>query len=390
MLKHNLRGMRWRAGVLAVVVVAAAVGGEKAAEEAAAEARLRETVAYLASDELEGRGLGTKGIDLAADYIAAQFTKLGLKTDLVDGKPFQVFPINLSTEDGRLQVNWKVILGKTKKPATESADSDQAAGPPKTVGVARNVLAVLEGEGPRADEAVLIGAHYDHLGKHPGQDGKLSIYNGANDNASGVATMLEVARILATRSKKLPRRVVFAAFSAEERGMVGSFYYVNHPLVPLEKTVAMINLDMVGCPKGDALAAAGRQSSPMFAELANRIGKEHHLTLAELPSKLTGSDHLPFYGEQIPSLHFMTTGGFADYHRPSDDSDKLDYGWMERVASMVADLTVAMAEASERPTFVEDKVSDVLTRGAVHFWGSITSPKPRAKRAPPKVDHAEN
>ena len=161
--------------------------------------------------------------------------------------------------------------------------------------------------------------------------------------------MIEVARILSARPQKLPCRVVFVAFSAEERGLIGSFYYINHPPVPLDSTVAMVNLDMVGRPNDSTLATAGTGNSPQLAELVDRIGREHGFSMLETPGGFTGSDHLPFSGRGIPAVHLITTGGFDDYHRPSDDADKLDAAWMGRVASMTADLVVAVAECLSDP-----------------------------------------
>ncbi len=131
----------------------------------------------------------------------------------------------------------------------------------------KNVVAVVEGEGPHADETIVIGAHYDHLGfggEGSFVTGSKQIHNGADDNGSGTATLLEVARLLATREKKLPRRVVFIAFTGEERGLIGSARYCKEPLFPLENTIAMLNMDMVGRLKDDKLIIQGINTAPEF------------------------------------------------------------------------------------------------------------------------------
>ena len=163
--------------------------------EAAVDARLSRTVIYLASDELEGRGLGSHGLDLAADYIAEQFRQAGLKTDLYDGTPFQKFTVPAGSPHGDASPH---APGGDAKTESNAKRID-----------AKNVVGVLEGRGLHADEAIVVGAHYDHLGR--GESGSLEpdsheIHHGADDNASGLAALVEVARRLAGREKKLPRR----------------------------------------------------------------------------------------------------------------------------------------------------------------------------------------
>lgn len=369
--------------------------------EAAIEARLAADARHLASDEMGGRGLGTEGLDRAADFIAARFAELGLKTTALDGGPFQTFTADVRRHGADNRVDWTAIAAalagqavdappKDHTPPREPVEKPQASAP--RVVTLRNVVAVLEGEGPRADETIVLGAHYDHLGIRPNGDGNMVVFNGANDNASGVVAMLEVARLLAARPKKLPRRVVLVAFTGEERGLLGSFHYVNHPPVPLEKTIAMINLDMVGRMQGDLLMTAGTGSCPSVARMIGQISRQHDLAQMEIPGWLTGSDHMAFYSCRIPAVHFMTTGGRSDYHRPSDDVQSLNLSGMRRIAAAVAGLTAALAEADERPEFVEDGWGGVIVRNAVRWWGRLTSkpadrtPKPPEGRNLPKTD----
>ena len=223
----------------------------------------------------------------------------------------------------------------------------------------KNVVAVLEGEGPLAEETIVLGAHYDHVGygghgsREPNsQESKpRPIHNGADDNASGVAVLIEVARTLAARPEKLGRRVVFIAFSGEERGLLGSAHYVNHPLTPLENTVAMLNLDMVGRLRDDKLTVMGTGTAKQFDVLLEELCGEHGFELTKKPGGFGPSDQASFYAKKIPVMHFIT-GFHTDVHRPSDDFEKLNVPGMRRVARLVEEVTVTLANAEDRPEYV--------------------------------------
>ncbi|RUL87870.1 M20/M25/M40 family metallo-hydrolase [Tautonia sociabilis] len=222
--------------------------------------------------------------------------------------------------------------------------------------VARNVVGVLEGSGPMAEETVVVGAHYDHLGR--GGAGSLApfsrdIHNGADDNASGTAMLLEMARRLARRPDPLPRRVVFIAFSAEERGLLGSRHYVkNAPLYPLEKTVAMVNFDMVGRLGDDReLTVFGVDSTPGLRDLVAAVGPSYGLTIKPNAQVAGNSDHAPFHEKGIP-VAFLFTGTHRDYHRPSDDTERIDFEGMARIADFAEVLLLDFARRPERPAFV--------------------------------------
>ena len=240
----------------------------------------------------------------------------------------------------------------------------------------KNVVAVLEGEGPQADETIVIGAHYDHLGR--GGDGSFAfgqkeIHNGADDNGSGTAALIEVARRLATREKKLPRRVVFIAFTGEERGLIGSARYCREPLFPLEKTVAMLNMDMVGRLKDDKLIIQGIDTATEFEDIIDRLNEGFAFVLSQKGGGTGPSDHSSFYSHKIPVMHFFT-GLHSDYHRPSDDFDKINVPGMRRVAEMVADTALAVAEADARPTYVEKQSEPRSGEGPAGdrpYFGSI-------------------
>ena len=295
-------------------------------EEPQAHTRIHADLATLADDSMQGRGIGTEGLRRAAELIARRFEVLGLKTDLADGGPYQVFNSTTRVPKVAQGVDWEAIHAADSKasgtaPAAGTMPSQSATGdtmdespekperPERRSVEVKNVLGLLPGEGPFADEIIVVGAHYDHLGYRE-KNGKVTVFNGANDNASGTAAVLEIARILSQREKKLPRSVLFIAFSAEERGLVGSFFYVKHPILPVEKTIAMINLDMVGCMEGKKIMASGSGTSKLLTQMVIRAAREADLNLIEMPGSIGGSDHVPFYAHEVPVVHFITTGGW--------------------------------------------------------------------------------
>ncbi len=223
----------------------------------------------------------------------------------------------------------------------------------------KNVVGVLEGSGPLAEETIIIGGHYDHLGRGGLTSGSLAflssdIHNGADDNASGTAMVMEIARRLASRRDPLPRRVVFMAFSGEERGLLGSQYYVEHPLYPLASTVMMVNFDMVGRLNGKSeLTMIGTGTSPGIDALVDVLGKSAGMTIKKVSGMTDGfggSDHESFYAKNIPVL-FAFTGLHSDYHRPSDDSDRINYNGMARIADYLELIVLDLVRRPERPAF---------------------------------------
>jgi hypothetical protein len=223
----------------------------------------------------------------------------------------------------------------------------------------KNVVGVLEGAGPLAEETIVIGAHYDHLGY--GGAGSLafgarSIHNGADDNASGTALVMELARRLARRPDPLPRRIVFMAFSGEERGLLGSRYYVEHPLYPLGQTVAMVNFDMVGRlnPENDLTifgAATVKGLDALVGALAVSQGIKPKL-IEGTQMEFNASDHASFYYKNVPVL-FAFTGTHPDYHRPSDDIELINFEGMTRIANLGELVLLDLARRPERPAFVK-------------------------------------
>ncbi len=237
----------------------------------------------------------------------------------------------------------------------------------------KNVVAVLDGEGPRAEETIVVGAHYDHVG-FGGQGslapGSTDVHNGADDNASGTVALIELARQLAARDQPLPRRLVFIAFSAEELGLIGSAKYVDQPVIPLEKTIAMFNMDMVGRLR-DRLTVFGVGTSPTFESDVKRFGAAHELHLTLKPEGFGPSDHSSFYRKKIPVLHFFT-GTHTDYHRPGDDWDKINVTGMKQILGLVNDIVIQTAESQKKPEYVEIAGhAQVQRSGNRPYFGSI-------------------
>lgn len=227
----------------------------------------------------------------------------------------------------------------------------------------RNVVATLPGHGKAADEALVVGAHYDHLGR--GGWGSLAardtdaIHNGADDNASGTAVLLEVARQLASSPEPLQRRVVFVAFSAEELGLIGSRKYVQSPLVPLSQTIGMLNLDMVGRLRGDKLTVYGTGTAVEWPGWLAEAATPHKLLIIPRPSGFGPSDHASFYDRGIPVLHFFT-GFHPEYHRPGDDVSLLNISGMRRIARMMTDLVRLIDAHPTRPRMTSVDEASIL------------------------------
>jgi len=221
----------------------------------------------------------------------------------------------------------------------------------------RNVVGVIPGSDPaKAREAIVIGAHYDHVGL----GGRLSmtperageIHNGADDNASGTASIIEIARVAHEQRARFPRTLVFVAFAGEERGLLGSAYYADHPVISMANTVAMLNLDMVGRARG-AVDISGLEVSPsMEADLkaAAQTGGEG-LSIARQGPGAGRSDDFNFLSHRVPAINFFT-GFHADYHRPTDDWEKIDAPGTKRVATLALELAAQIAERPTRPEFV--------------------------------------
>jgi membrane-associated protease RseP (regulator of RpoE activity) len=209
-----------------------------------------------------------------------------------------------------------------------------------------NVIGVLPGHDPRlAAEAVLVGAHYDHLGVQGG-----AIHPGADDNASGTAVALGLARAFAAAGGA-PRTLVFAFFGAEELGLIGSAHYVRQPPWPLARTVAMLNFDMVGRLRDGGLRVSGVDSGRGLREVVADAARAERLSVELSGSPFSASDHRRFYGGGVPVLFFFT-GLHPDYHRPGDTADRIDAAGMARIAGVAARVVSAVAAAAP-PVYVK-------------------------------------
>jgi Zn-dependent M28 family amino/carboxypeptidase len=233
----------------------------------------------------------------------------------------------------------------------------------------KNVMGVLPGAGPHADEFVMVGAHYDHLGL--GTLGHLfgpvgSIYHGADDNASGTATVLELASRFA-HAPPPARSIIFICFTAEEEGLIGSDYFVKHPPVPLEKIVAMVNLDMVGRIKDQTLYIGGQGTAADFDAILGKADMESPLRLKSIGRGGLGpSDHMSFALRHVPVMFFFS-GIHVDYHRPTDTSDKINYGGIGEVADFTAKVVDGLTRMPRESYLVEADKDSMHLFGAPNF-----------------------
>jgi hypothetical protein len=239
----------------------------------------------------------------------------------------------------------------------------------------KNIIGYLPGSGPLANEIVVIGAHYDHLGYggFGSLAGKLkepAIHHGADDNGSGTTVMIELGRQFAAMPNRQGRKLVFMAFSGEESGLLGSAFYCKNPLFPLADTIAMINLDMVGrlrqdaTTKKDKLIVYGTGSSKGFNALVDSLNKNFEFQFQKTATGMGPSDQQSFYLKNIPVLFFFTDT-HADYHRPSDTVDKINFAGMVKIGAFVEQLTSALATTPTRPVYVKaDSQSSGRSPGA--------------------------
>lgn len=258
-------------------------------------------ITYLASDELKGREFGSDGEKQAAKYIADYFKSVGLAPKGTDGylQNFGVTPPRNPHEEAKMG----------------EADENSFSG--------TNVIGYLDN---KAEQTVILGAHFDHLGM--GGEGSLhrdkeeAIHNGADDNASGTATIMALAKILKEGNKN--NNYLFIAFTGEENGLWGSNYFTKNPTIELEKVNYMFNYDMVGRLNDEkSIAVHGTGTTPTWEEVLD-ISNTDSLKLVKKLSGVGPSDHTSFYLNDIPVLHFFT-GQHEDYHKPSDDADKINY-----------------------------------------------------------------
>ena len=306
--------------VWALVLSAGTAAAQNAREDQQSLERIKSSVSYLADDKLEGRRTGTAGEKLASDYISEQFKKAGLKPAGSNGSYLQAFPVK--------------------------GDSTGRTG--------HNVVGYIDN---KAAGTIVLGAHYDHLGY--GEDknsmyrgeGKM-IHNGADDNASGTSALIELGHWLKKSGLK-KYNYLLVAFSGEELGLFGSKYFADNSPVALTTVNYMINMDMVGRLNDSthSLSIGGFGTSPVWSELINTDDKNFRI---KIDSSGTGpSDHTSFYLKDIPVLFFFT-GTHTDYHKPSDDADKINYNGMQQIIGYIKNLLTATND--------KDKIAFTKTR----------------------------
>ena len=300
------------------------------AAENVSETYLKKTVTYLASDELEGRLAGSLGEAKAADFISKEFSSLKLKS--LKGKTFIqdfTYDVKLNPHEDKSS---KKVLGK-------------------------NVIGYLDN---KASKTIIIGAHYDHLGKNEHHNSTLMnseglIHNGADDNASGVAAVLELARQFSQNKTTEKANYVFALFSGEEDGLMGSKAFAENVKTKYPNVISMINLDMVGrLNKDKVLTVGGVGTSPIFGEIITK-NKPAGFNLAIDSSGVGPSDHTSFYLKDIPVL-FLFTGTHSDYHKPTDDAELINFTGLKNITNYVFNLSNGLAEAASI-SFTKTKIS---------------------------------
>lgn len=233
-------------------------------------------------------------------------------------------------------------------------------------GATANIIGLVEGTDPQLkNEYIVIGAHMDHLGwgLQGGSmyTGKLpAIHYGADDNASGTAGLLELAQYFAANPPK--RSLIFMAFSGEELGLLGSAYYTNHPIIPLEKTVAMLNMDMIGRLRDDKLSISGVDTSPVWRPLLQELNREAGFDLSLSGGGFGASDHSSFFAKKIPVLFFFT-GMHREYHTPADKPETINAPGAARVARLAAEVTEHIANLPERIAFSEPQQAQPRRQG---------------------------
>jgi hypothetical protein len=313
---------------------------------------------------------------------------IGLKFDnSFSDSGIPVFSVSRSMADGWLRT------------ANTSVDSLQtkinAAKKPRSIDVPRvvlslssdvyeirdttaNIVGLLKVTDTANAEYLVIGAHYDHLGWGGEGSGSLApdkheIHNGADDNASGTGAIIELARMFSAQKNSLRRNLIFISFSGEEEGLLGSQYYVKHPLLPLNNAIAMINLDMVGRLKDKTLTVQGTGTSSRWDSVLTGCNSDSTFILKFVKDGFGPSDHSSFYGANIPVLFFFT-GIHEDYHKPSDHADKINYDGEALVVNYIRRVALDIDDHPARPDYLKTQTmpsSGNESRGFRVYVGTV-------------------
>lgn len=290
------------------------------------EKNIQSHIKILSADEMQGRFTGSDGERMALEYIQKQFKGLKLQPLGVNNSYSQAFPFKSGVHGTG------------------------------TEGTAHNAIAYLDNG---ADKTIIIGAHYDHLGL--GENGssldanpKGKIHNGADDNASGVAGVLELARYFSKNKVRENNNFLFICFSGEEMGLYGSKYFTENPTLDISKVNYMINMDMIGRlnPTTKAITISGSGTSPVWENTIKGITNTD-LVIKTDSSGIGPSDHSSFYLKNIPALHFFT-GSHSDYHKPTDDWDKINYAGEKEVLELIISV-IEKLDAEPKLAFLTTK-----------------------------------
>ncbi|MFN8321434.1 MAG: M20/M25/M40 family metallo-hydrolase [Chitinophagales bacterium] len=292
--------------------------------QAQTQSNLKQHIQFLASDKLHGRMTGSKDEMIAARYIIDQFRALQVSNMAGNTRAtgyLQSFEYHPKSDSTQISVKGK------------------------------NVVAYIDN---KAEQTIILGAHYDHLGwglpTHSVYRGEPAIHNGADDNASGVATLIELARFLKASSFK-NNNYLLIAFSGEELGLYGSKWFVEHVKYDSTNSNYMLNFDMVGRVDSNKVVVGGVGTSSFWAEAMRKVASPLHIKTTE--SGIGPSDHTSFYLKNIPVLHFFS-GQHKDYHKPSDDEEKINYQGMEDIIDYVKQL-VSLLDNKGKIAFVKTK-----------------------------------
>lgn len=295
------------------------------AKNSITDGELSEMLYYLASDDLEGRLSGYAGNETAAQYIADEFENYGLEQGMTDSY-LQPFDFNY--------YDWwsgTTISGTTS-----------------------NIIGYLPGNDPELkDEIIVIGGHMDHIGYNYSSTGNQSnICNGADDNASGTVSVLELAEAFSLLKNHIKRTLVFICFSGEELGLFGSTHYVENPIFPIEDHVYMANMDMVGWLKEqNTIWAFGGNTSNTADNIIDTLDNNYSFNFSTDKGEYWAqSDHKPFYDANIPAV-FFHTGGDSPYHEPEDDADLIDYTGLDSFTEFVFEYIWELDQLDEKPDF---------------------------------------
>ena len=294
---------------------------------------IERAVYYLASEQLQGRLPSTLGDTLSVEYVK---------------KVFESYKIKPLFETYFQEVPFKEMASISKNPKQEGPKSN----------LSRNVIGVIEGTDKKLkNEYIVIGAHIDHLGfggmmSSSRKRDEHKIHYGADDNASGVSLMLDLARKFSSNPSK--RSIIFIAFTCEEKGLIGSKYFVNNLPFPSNQIVAMFNFDMVGMLKDNKLTVGGSKTSKQSEKIIKKYSEKYNLNIKLSPGGIAPSDHSSFYLMDIPVFYF-TTGADSNYHTPNDIPQRLNYKGIEILSSYAYDMANDVSNRDGRLKFKKVK-----------------------------------